>query len=190
MAVQQQTYTVEEFIEIAQRSENLNQRLELLDGEILSMSPSSSLNTVVAAEFARLLGNFNAENKLGFVTVPDGGYRLGSRTILVPDVAYISKQRTTELNDSVFQVAPDLVVEVISPSESMRDVLDKARAFLEAGTVVVLAVYPKKRVVDVIRLTAESHLDIHTLTEDNAFEAQDVLPGFTLPVKDIFPEAA
>jgi len=189
MTVQEKTHTAEEFIEQSQSAEYRDQRLELINGEICVMSPSSLLNTVVAAEIVRLLGNFNAEHKLGYMTTTDGGFKLGQHTVLVPDAAFISKDRVAKLGDTAFfEGAPDLAVEVISPSETNRQVLDKARAYLQAGTKMVWAVYPREQVIDVIRLAADNHLDIETLAAKDVLSGDAVLPGLQIQVKSIFPE--
>src|SRR5258708_35645994 len=122
MTVQEKLYTIQEFWEIAQLSENEDKRLELIDGVILVMPPSSNKNTVVAFRVARFLGNHVDEHDLGYVTGADGGFELGQKTVLIPDVGYISKERAGKLVGNVFPVAPDLAVEVISPSETSRKV--------------------------------------------------------------------
>lgn len=188
MTVQEQTYTVEEFLKVAQSAEYRDQRLELINGEICVMSPSSSLNASVALRIGRFLDEYVEKHNLGYATGADGGYRLGHRNVLVPDVAFISAGRTRGPGDNVFEVAPDLAVEVISPSETNRQVLDKARAYLQAGTELVWAVYPREQLIDVIRLTGDDHLDIETLTIEGVLSGGDVLPGFEIPVKSIFSQ--
>ena len=188
MTVQEKMYTVEEFMEVAQSAEYSDQRLELINGEICVMSPSSSLNAGVALRIGRFLDEYVEKHNLGYATGADGGYRLGHRNVLVPDVAFISAGRTKGPSDNVYEVAPDLAVEVISPSETNRQVLDKARAYLVAGTKLVWAVYPKEQVIDVIRLAPDDHLDIETLTVENVLSGGDVLPGFEIQVKVIFPK--
>lgn len=101
----------------------------------------------------------------------------------IPDAASISKARVSELSDATFPVVPDLAVEVISPSESARRTLDKARVCLQAGSRLVEA-----QVVDVHRLEADDSLNIQTINMEGVLDGGSVLPGFTLPVQDIFPK--
>jgi Uma2 family endonuclease len=188
MAVQQQTYTVEEFWEVAQLPENVDKRLELREGAIYEMPSSSPLNAIITHNIARSLGNHVAEYDLGYVTSADGTYKVSPTDAFVPDVAFISKARVPRIPEKNFESAPDLAIEVISPSESARDVHDKVWAYLRGGSRLVWAVYPKQKVVDVYRLVAEDHLDLQTIGIDGVLEGGDVLRGFTLPVRDIFPE--
>lgn len=74
MDVQEKLYTVEEYWEIAQLPENENTRLELVEGLICEMPPSSQVNTVIAAKLVYLLGNYVCEHELGYVTGANGGF--------------------------------------------------------------------------------------------------------------------
>jgi Uma2 family endonuclease len=190
MAVHQQTYTVEEFMELAQLPEYADKQLELIDGELIIMPPSRPINSEIAGLIIYFILAFVRPKKLGRVTVPDGGYRIGAKTTLVPDVAYTAYARGLDFSGSVVEGAPDLVAEVISPSESSQDVQDKVWAYLQAGTQIVWAVYPKKKLVDVYRLASQEELQSTRIGIDGVLDGGDVLPGFTLPVKDIFPEEA
>ena len=186
MTVQEKLYTIQEFWEIAQLSENEDKRLELIDGVILVMPPSSNKNTVVAFRVARFLGNHVDEHDLGYVTGADGGFELGPKTVLIPDVGYISKERAGKLVGNVFPVAPDLAVEVISPSETARKVLDKVRAYLLAGTQLVWAVDPIDKVVDVYRLAEDDTINVKTLDINEILDGGSALSEFTISVKELF----
>lgn len=101
-----------------------------------------------------------------------------------PDGSFISKGRLTgaELNEPHSNVAPDLAIEVISPSDLGSDIEDKIREYFDAGVRVVWVVYPKTRSVHVIQDDGRSA----RLTESQTLDGGDVLPGFTLPVREIF----
>jgi Uma2 family endonuclease len=188
MAVQQQTYTVEEFMDLAQAPEYENKQVELIDGELVIMPPSSSDNSEIALLIGSFIIQFVRANKLGHTTGADGGFRLGPKTVLIPDVGFISASRAVRGAGGVFDNAPDLAVEVISPSESARDVHDKVWAYLRGGTQIVWAVYPTPKVIDVYRYVAEDRVDLQRVGLDGVLDGGDVLPGFSLHVKDIFPE--
>jgi len=186
MAVQEKLYTAAEFIEIVQLPENEAKRLELIDGEICEMAPSSKRNTIIAARFVRWLGNHVDTHNLGYVTGADGGYKIGQHDVFLPDAAFITKERAVDLSGVEFPVAPDLAVEVISPSETSRNVLDKVRAYLQAGTQLVWTVYPEDKVIDVCGLGENGSLIIQTVRMDGELSGGDVLPGFTIKVSDVF----
>lgn len=188
MAVQVKTYTVEEFVQIAQLPEYKDKRLELIDGEITEMPSSSPLNAIIQHNLALSFGIYVKEHDLGYVTSADGTYKVSATDGFVPDVAFISKARVSSIPQKYFEGAPDLAVEVISPSETSREVMDKVWAYLRAGARLVWCVYPKEKIVDVFRLTPEGHLDVERLDIEGTLGGGDALPGFKLPVKEIFPE--
>src|SRR5579859_1978264 len=118
MEIQERLYSVEEFWEIALLPENEHKRLELINGEIVEMPPSSTENGIIAGWIIHLLLTFIAPKRLGYVTTPDTGYRLGPNTVAQPDVGFISMARSGPVPSKEFPVGPDLAVEVISPSET------------------------------------------------------------------------
>ena len=187
MSVQEKLYTVDEFLEIVNAPENAHKRLELIDGVIVEMPSSSPLNTVIAGRIIYFLNAFVLPDNLGFVSVPDGGFALSPHHTRMPDAAFISRERMPELTGNVFPVAPDLAIEVISPSETARRVNDKIALYLQFGTRLVWAVYPKDQKVDVWRSAPDGGMIVHTLAIDDTLDGGDVLPGFTLPVRDVFP---
>jgi Uma2 family endonuclease len=131
--IQERRYTVEEFRQICQLPENDTKCLELIDGVIVEMSSSSKRNTIIAGLIIYYLNAFVIPRGIGFVSVSDGGYHLGDGNIRQPDVAFITKARSEGLDGVEFPVAPDLAVEVLSPSEPLRAVLKKVRAYLAGG---------------------------------------------------------
>ena len=186
MAVQNKLYTATDLWEISQQPENADKRFELIEGIIYEVAPSSPANSVVAARFVRWLGNFVEELDLGFVTGADGGFRVSVRDVYLPDAAFISKARLPDLPQKEFPIAPDLAVEVVSPSETSRKVLDKVQGYLKAGTRMVLAVYIEDRVLDVYRLLKNGQMSVETLRVGDTFDGADVLPGFHLALADLF----
>jgi Uma2 family endonuclease len=189
MGVDEKVATIEDYLEFAQRPENVACRYELTGGVIEEMSPSSYQNSMIAAQIVRLLGNFVVDNNLGAVTGADGGYILSPHDVVVPDAAFIGKDRQPQAGAKLVEGAPDLAVEVISPSETSRMVLDKARRYLQAGCPIVWAVYPEDQVVDVIRLAENEEMRIHTIGADGSLDGGDVLPGFSLPLSQLFKAA-
>jgi len=188
MVMRIKSVTVDEYLEIIALPENENRWLQLVAGVIEEMPPSSSLNSMIAVAISSHLYAFASEKNLGYVTGADGGFVLGKHEVLIPDVGYISRERSSGIPTKIFAVAPDLAVEVISPGESSRDVLDKARRYLLAGTKMVWAFYPEAQVADVIRLSAEKELIIQTLHITDTLDGGDVLPDFSLPLTKVFPQ--
>ena len=185
MAIQQRLYTADEFWEMAQEFEE-GKRFELVQGLIVEMAPSSPRNSVIAMRIGRFIGNYVEEHDLGYVMGPDGGYTLSPDNVRIPDISFVSKARAPTLPER-FIGGPDLAVEVLSPSETSRSVIDKVRLFLSAGTRIVWVIYPDERVVDVYRPAGEG-MHVQEFDAESTLDGGEVLPGFTLPVQKIFPE--
>ncbi len=188
MTVQEKFYTIEEFWEIAQKPENENKRLELVKGVIYQIASSNKRKTIIAARLASSLLPFVDEHDLGYVSGADGGFELSDDEVRQPDVAFIAKDRAAGLEGTTFPTAPDLAVEVISPSESPRKVFDKVRAYLLAGTKLVWTAYPDDEIVDASRMGENGSVIVDTFGIDDTLDGGLVLPGFKLPVRKIFPK--
>ena len=185
MAIQERLYTVEEFLDIANLPENADKRLELDEGVIVEMPPSSQKNTVIAGIIIYLLNMFVIPNKLGYVTTPDGGFKLTEYSVRQPDVAFISKARHSELKGVAFPLAPDLAIEVISPGE---DPVPKMRQYFAAGTREVWSVYPETETIFVWHQVPDGGLHGQEYNVTATIDGGDVLPGFSLRVADVFPK--
>lgn len=185
MTLQEKLYTVDEFLEVAQLPDNADRRLELVDGEIVEMPPSSQKNTVTAGRIIYFLNAFIIPNDLGFVSVPDGGFQLNENTLRQPDTAFVSKDRHQKLEGVRFPLAPDLAVEVVSPDE---DIFKKVKDYLHAGTRLVWAMYANDKEVFAFTLEADNSIRSVRYGVDDTLDGGDVLPGFAVAVRDIFPE--
>lgn len=185
MIVREKLYTAEEFFELAMLPENAERRLELDDGEIVEVAGSSQINTVTAMRIGYFLNSHVIPGNLGYVTGADGGFKLGTHRARLPDVAFISKARHATLGGADFPIAPDLAVEIVSPDE---DVFKKVKEYIRAGTRIVWAVYTDEKTVDVFRPDEDGGLHVQPYGIDDTLNGGDVLPGFSLPVRDIFPE--
>ena len=132
------------------------------------------------------LGSFVKSRKLGSLTASDSGVWLehDPDTVREPDVAYFSSEKIP-LGVRVpgyAEVVPDLVVEVVSPNNSIREVNDKALMWLSYGVRLVWVVNPSTRSVDMYREGRAAA----TLTENDALDGLDTLPGFTCAVSEVF----
>ena len=161
-------------------------RYELVRGELRKMTPSGFDHGAVVMNVAAPLAQHVKTNRLGVVCGAETGFVIASNpdTVLAPDVAFVRQQRIPPGGrpSGFWRGAPDLAVEVMSPSDSQGNADDKARVWLDAGSRVVLVVNPRARTVTVHRAgTPES-----TLAEGAIVDAGDVVPGFRLPVADLF----
>lgn len=183
MVLREKLYTAEEFWEVVQLPENEHKRLELDDGIIIEMAPSRPINSITAGRIIHFLNAYVIPRDLGYVTSPDGGFKLAAKRVRQPDAAFVTKERVPQI-PSEFNLAPDLAVEVVSPDE---DIFKKANEYLRAGTRLIWAVYADEQLVYVIRLDEDGRLVSVEYRIDATLDGGSVLPGFTLAVKDIFP---
>ena len=134
------------------------------------------------------IANHVDANELGEVTAADTGFVLarnsiGRDTVRGLDIAFVSKSRAPEpLEFTWYEMGPDLAVEVISPTDRYTEVEEKVGDWLDAGTLAVIVVDPRRRTVKVYRTPA----DAVVLTEDDTLTVEDAVPGWKLPVSDIF----
>lgn len=184
MLAERQRYTTAEFEAIVNLPENADKILELIDGEIVEKVASNPYSSRVSVRISRFVDTFAEAHDLGHVTGEAGGYRISDRDTFAPDVAFISKARQPSLPRRGFNpIPPDLAVEVISPSDSFSDVVKKVRTYLRYGTRLVWVVDPVEQIVMVYTPT-----DTFTVSIDGELDGGEVLPGFKLQVRCIFPE--
>ena len=161
-------------------------RGELIQGVLHETMPAGYAHGKLAMKLVFLLNAFIIPRKLGSLTGLDSGVWLerDPDTVREPDIAYFSAAKIPldVLDTGYAEVPPDLVVEIVSPSNSRREVYDKARMWLGYGVALVWVVQPDSRTVDV----HEPGRVVMTLDEHDTLDGLDVLPGFTCTVGDIF----
>jgi Uma2 family endonuclease len=182
MTVERRVMTAEELA----RLPDDGLRRELVRGELRTMSPAGWEHGRITLLAGSSLVAFVEEHDLGEVGVGDVGFILATDPDLVraPDVAFICKDRLPMggLARGFFRGAPDLAVEVVSPSDRYGDVDEKVADWLDHGTRLVLVVNPRPRTVGVHR----PGVPVRTLGEDDTLYGEDVVPGWSLPVRRLF----
>jgi len=161
-------------------------RADLIRGELFEMSPAGDDHGAIGGRFAGYLGIFVLPRRLGNIYVAETGFvlRRAPDTVVAPDVAFVRAERLSPTRDrrGFLPLAPDLAVEVVSPTDRPRLITRKIESYREAGTPLLVVVYPVPRRVTVYR---DGHEPLE-LAMDDAFAGDPVLPGFRLPVKDLF----
>jgi Uma2 family endonuclease len=158
-------------------------KYELVDGEI-RMSPAGNRHSVVGVRLSARLLAIVEERKLGHVMGADAGYRLPGGNVRSPDVSFVATGRFPDDRPTADwgRLAPDLAVEVLSPSERTRHVLDKIGEYLEAGVRLVWVIDPQKQRATVHR----SLLDVRELGPDDELAGEEVVPGFRCRLGELF----
>ena len=159
---------------------------ELARGALIEMPPSGFESSEVSLSLGAEIRSFARLHNLGRVSGEQGGYILSRNpdTVLVPDVGFVRSDRLPEARSrrGFLELAPDLVVEVVSPSDRWMKVNDKVLAWLDAGVRLVWVVDPIGQSVTVWTPDRASKV----LTGSDTLTGGDVLPGFELPVQRIF----
>lgn len=157
-------------------------KYELVDGEI-RVSPGGVRHSRVGVRLAARLLAFAEERRLGFVFGSDVGFRLPGGNVRSPDASFVSAGRFPDDRepDDFADLAPDLAVEVVSPGDRPRHVLDKVGEYLEAGTRLVWVIDPKKGKAVAYRSSTE----VRELGPADVLDGEDVLPGFCCRLQEI-----
>lgn len=191
MVIRQHIYTVDDVWDITHRPENENKHYDLINGELWEMPPPGGVHGWLASKISRYLGIFADEHDLGEVTVETGYHPEDDRkTLLSPDVAFLSKAKVPDpFPDKYIPTMPDLAVEIVSPSDALKQVRRKAMIYLEYGAKLVWIVLPSEQGVDVCRSVDGARLDIEFIAQDGVLSGEDVLPDFELKVSLLFPSS-
>lgn len=181
----QKKMTATEFDEWAE-SQTGDAIFEFISGEIIEKMPSNGYSSMLATRIIIRIGIYLLQNNIGYLTTEAGGYKIGDERY-VPDVAFVTYEKQKHPNKKGFNnVIPDLVVEVISDGgnkHELRDLRRKITGYLNAGTIVW--------VVD----ADEKQVEIHQIGQNprvlgmnDVLTAPELLPNFSLAVKDIFED--
>jgi Uma2 family endonuclease len=156
---------------------------ELVDGELVRMSPSFLPEARVVRTILLFLGTFVLQHRLGEVFGPDLGYELTPHRVRAPDVSFVSAEKLAAYgNPQEFaKVVPDLAVEVISPEVKYSYLQRKIRDYFEAGVRLLWIIDPEMQTVTVHR----SPVDLRVLTATDTLSGEDVIPGFSCLIAEL-----
>ena len=177
------TATEQDVIDIESRESRL---CELVDG-VLVEKTVGYYESYLTVRLILLIGAFVEQHNLGCVTGADGMMRLAPGLVRIPNVSFVSWNQLPGRRVPrvpIAELAPDLAVEVISPSNTAREMERKVQDFLTARVRLVWYVLPVPQEVHVY--TAGQH---DVLTIDQELSGGDVLPGFALPLRRLFEES-
>jgi Uma2 family endonuclease len=183
MSVAEQLVTIDEFTRLG----GDGRKRELVCGRIVEMNPPGSLHGIVVIRIASLLDAHVQSQQLGRVLGGDSGVitRTNPDSLRGADVAFLSFVRApkgSRRGRTYFGEAPELVFEVLSPFDRWSDLLEKIAEYLHAGVLTVCVADPERRTIQIFR----SNQPIVELSEEDAFEVPEVLPGFHCCVADFF----
>jgi Uma2 family endonuclease len=163
---------------------------ELVGGEIRMMAPASGAHGAVAGAIFASVNAFVEQRQLGVCFPDNTGFALPGieKTVRSPDMAFVRGDRLPAhgLGSGFVEVAPDLIVEVLSPTETASDLEEKLRDYDTAGTTLVWVIDPVKRVI----IVRAADAPVRWLPADAVLNGGSVLPGFSVSVAGLFARLA
>jgi Uma2 family endonuclease len=157
---------------------------EIVNGELI-VSPAGAEHGVIIGRIMSYLGSFICSSGLGEMLDGQTGFRMASDDVFSPDVSFITTERWAahRKTGNVFVAgAPDLVVEVLSPGDTVGVTEEKIAQYFKNGSRLAWVVHPRTKTVFVYHGPAADKL----LKVSDALDGEDVVPGFTLPLSQVF----
>lgn len=176
--------TDEQFFQMCQK--NRNYRFErTASGEVLIMSPTGGETSNRNGRLTQKLFNWVDTNDLGIAFDSNGGFKLPNGAERSPDASWVKIERwnalTPEQQEKFAPICPDFVVELRSPSDSLKDLQDKMREYIENGARLGWLIDRKNKRVEIYR----PGKDVEILDNPESLSGEDVLPGFVLHLQQI-----
>jgi Uma2 family endonuclease len=162
-------------------------RYELVNGELMDMGNSGMEHGFISSVLNIRVGSFVLTHRLGIICDSSTAFALKSGNKRSPDFSFIAKERLQGLKrlpKGYFQGAPDLAVEVISPSNTFEELHEKLTEYFDNGCRLAWVINPDEQVVLVYHQPQPDKL----LRSSDRLDGEDIIPGFTLPVTDLFAE--
>jgi Uma2 family endonuclease len=183
MVIQSRSYTLSEFEAFIGRPKSKGRLFELIEGEIVEKMPTRE-HAIIAAAIATWLNNYLWQNNLGYAAVEARHHPEGdSKNDRLPDVSWVADTSKPIETQGSAPYMPDFCVEIKSPDDSYKGLRAKKDFYLAHGTQLVWLVFPEHRIVEWYATDDEG-----VMSEGDILDGRDLLPGFKLPVSEIFPK--
>ncbi len=174
--------SLQDFAALQELPENQDRILELIDGEVEEKMGSFEPSRI-AMKIGIKIGIYLEIHDIGYLTGEAGGYVMGPKNVFNPDLGFVLKERIMSMPSREMPIPPDLAIEVKSPTDRLTTLRKKIIRYLESGTRIVWVIYPNKQMVDIYRVGQK---DAQNIGMDGTLSGEEVLPGFALPVADLF----
>lgn len=165
-------------------------RYEIVNGELIDMGNRSAKHGYVAVILSAALFNCVSTRKLGAMFDSSTAFKMKSGNKRSPDVSFMAKERLQgldDLPDGFLEGAPDLAVEILSPSNTVAEIHGKIVEYFENGARLVWVIHPQEQYVLVYRSSQEPD---RLLKSTDSLDGEDIVPGFTLAIAELFQKLA
>jgi Uma2 family endonuclease len=155
-------------------------------GKLIVMSPTGSESGKRNGDLFGQIWYWNRQNKLGVVFDSSTGFKLSNGATRSPDVSWIAIERWNSLSDQQKRgfapIDPDFVVELMSPTDNLDDLQQKMREYINCGVKLGWLINPDHKKVEIYRLDRDKQL----ISNPTSLSGEDLLPGLTVDLSDIF----
>ena len=161
-------------------------RYEIVNGELIDMGNSGALHGYIAIVLSSALFSVVMSKKLGALLDSSTAFKMKNGNKRSPNISFFAKERLqgiTELPTGFLEGAPDLAVEVLSPGNTVEEIHEKLVEYFENGARLAWVIHPTEHYLLVYRSAVEPD---RLLKSTDSLDGEDVIPGFTLPVADLF----
>ncbi|MDF0552018.1 Uma2 family endonuclease [Kamptonema sp. UHCC 0994] len=165
-------------------------RYEIVNGELIDMGNSGAKHGYVCSTLMILLGGYVRLHKLGAMFDSSTAFKMKSGNKRSPDISFMAKERLQgldDLPDGFLEGAPDLAVEILSPSNTVEEIDKKLVEYFDNGSRLVWVIHPRQKYVLVYRNAQEPD---RLLKSNNSLDGEEIIPDFTLPIADLFQKLA
>lgn len=176
-----QTYTYEDYLELPDD----RNRYEIINGELIMTPVPKTIHQDVVGNLFYELNDFIRKDKLGKVYTAPFDVLLGKKNVVQPDILFIAKENKKIITEDNVRGAPDLIVEVLSPTTAYYDLIEKKELYEKFGVREYWIVDPKKQWVEIYTLEDKKYKS-HQQAEKSGKINSKLLKGFELKLKEIF----
>lgn len=184
MQIAEKRMTINEFEKFLEAHTEDGNIYELYDGELLTMTGAKPGHNWIAQILIFAMYQFAAQSNKGWAMQTPGVKPFAENdTLYFPDGGFFSIERLeSPYSDEYIPFSPDIAIEVVSPGNDKEEIANKVLDYLATGSKLVWVIYPVRRNVIVYR----ANKTFDALEEPKNLDGEDVLPGFTFPIKDLF----
>jgi Uma2 family endonuclease len=161
-------------------------RYEIVNGELIDMGNSGAKHGYIAVILSAALFNCVSTRKLGAIFDSSTAFKMKSGNKRSPDISFLAKERLQgldDLPDGFLEGAPDLAVEILSPSNTVEEIHNKLVEYFENGSRLVWVIHPKEEYVLVYRSAQQPD---RLLKSNDSLNGEEIVPDFILPITDLF----